>query len=93
MACVHLRQYLNEFFCKIKNVLEKFVAKITAHIKFNNFCPPNKKNPAVLDNVEKYDRAGQATYDNKIQRMRFACCITKATDTRSEYVILIDFPR
>jgi hypothetical protein len=26
-------------------------------------------------------------------RMRFACCITKATDTRSECVILIDFPQ
>jgi hypothetical protein len=43
--------------------------------------------------VEKYDRAGQAADDNKIQRMRFVCCITKATDTHSEYVILIDFPR
>jgi hypothetical protein len=31
--------------------------------------------------VEKYDTARQATYDNIIQRMRFACWITKATDT------------
>jgi hypothetical protein len=27
-----------------------------------------------------------------IQRVRFACWITKATDTHSEYVILIAFP-
>jgi len=27
-----------------------------------------------------------------IWRMRIACCITKATNTRSEYVIFIAFP-
>ena len=42
---------------------------------------------------EKYGTAGQATDDNIIRRMRFACWITKATDTHSEYVILIAFPR
>jgi hypothetical protein len=39
--------------------------------------------------VEKYGRARQATDDNIIRRMRFACWITKATDTHSQYVILI----
>ena len=43
--------------------------------------------------MEKYGRAGQATDDNIIRRMRFACWITKTTDTHSEYVILIAFPR
>jgi hypothetical protein len=43
--------------------------------------------------VEKCGKAGQATDDNIIRRMRFACWITKATDTHSEYVILIAFPR
>jgi len=28
----------------------------------------------------------------KIWRMRIACCITKATNTHSEYVIIIAFP-
>jgi hypothetical protein len=42
--------------------------------------------------VEKYGTAGQATDDNIIRRMRFACWIIKATDTHSEYVILIAFP-
>ena len=27
-----------------------------------------------------------------IRRMRFACWVTKATDTHSEYIILIAFP-
>jgi hypothetical protein len=38
-------------------------------------------------------RARQATDDNIIQRMRFACWINKATDTSLEYVMLIVFPR
>jgi hypothetical protein len=41
--------------------------------------------------VEKYGTASQVTDDNIIRRMRFACWITKATDTRSECIILIRF--
>jgi len=42
--------------------------------------------------VEKYVKAGQATDDNIIGRMRIACRITgKNRDT--EYAILVDFPR
>jgi hypothetical protein len=44
-------------------------------------------------NVEKYGRTGQATDDNIMRRMRFACCVTKATDTHSDYVTLIAFAR
>jgi hypothetical protein len=43
--------------------------------------------------VEKYGRAGQATDDNIIRRFRFACLISKAANTHSEFVILIAFPR
>ena len=51
------------------------------------------ENGAILrDNVEKYYRSRQSTYDNKIRRMRFACWIPVATNTHSEYVILIAFP-
>jgi hypothetical protein len=39
--------------------------------------------------VEKYGTARQATDGNTIRRMRFACWITKATDTHSEYLALI----
>jgi hypothetical protein len=40
----------------------------------------------------KYGTAGQATDVNIIWGMCFACWITNATDTHSEYVILIAFP-
>jgi hypothetical protein len=43
--------------------------------------------------VEKYDRDGQATDDTIIRRMRIAWWISKATDTHSEYVILIALTR
>jgi hypothetical protein len=42
---------------------------------------------------EKCGRAIQVTDDNIIRRMRFTCWITKATDTHTEYVMLIAFPR
>jgi len=42
--------------------------------------------------VEKYGTAIQDTDGNKIQCMHIACRMTKATDTRSEYVIHIVFP-
>ena len=41
--------------------------------------------------MEKYCRTGQATDDNIIRIIRFGCFVTKATDARSEYVILIAF--
>jgi hypothetical protein len=43
--------------------------------------------------VKKNGTARQATDDNIIRRMRFACWISKATDTHSEYVIRIAVPR
>jgi len=42
---------------------------------------------------KKYGTARQATDDNTIRRIRTAYWTTKATDTRSEYVLLIAFPR
>jgi len=44
----------------------------------------------LLDNVEKHYRVGQAKED--ITAHVLACWITKATNTNSEYVILIAFP-
>jgi hypothetical protein len=52
-----------------------------------------RKSCRVRDNVEKCGRAREATDGNITRRMRFACAITKATDTHSEYIILIAFPR
>ena len=41
--------------------------------------------------MEKLCTAGQVTDDNIIWRMRLVCWIPKATDTHSDYVILIAF--
>ena len=43
--------------------------------------------------MEKYRRAGQATDDTIIRRMRVLCCTIKATHTHREYVILTAFSR
>jgi len=42
---------------------------------------------------KKNGRTRQATDDNIMWHMRFACWISKATDTHSEYVILAAFSR
>jgi hypothetical protein len=42
--------------------------------------------------VEKCGISGQATDDNVIERVGFACRIFEATDTHSAYVTLIAFP-
>jgi hypothetical protein len=52
-----------------------------------------QKSYRLSGNVEKYGSVRQAIGDNITQRMRFASTITKATDTHSQYVILIVFPR
>jgi hypothetical protein len=58
---------------------------------FNDFF--FSKNLAVYEKIwkKKYGRAREATDDN-IRRMRFAFWIPEATDTHSEWVILIAFP-
>ena len=60
------------------------------HFVYNNFFHKNR--PVLRDNVGKYSSAGQATDDNIIWRMRIACWVTTATDTHSEYLILVAFP-
>ena len=65
------------------------VAKIKAHILWS--VTPPKIVPCMIY-VQKYCKAGQATDSNKIRRMRTACWIPKATNTHSEYVLLIVLP-
>jgi hypothetical protein len=88
---VHLWQYLTEFFLEWEMFQTKVVEKTKTHI----LCSITffRKSCRLWDNVEKCGTARQATDDNITRRMRFACWITKATDTHSEYVILIVFPR
>jgi len=41
--------------------------------------------------VKKCRMARQATDDSTVQRMQFACQVTKATDTHSEFITLLFF--
>jgi hypothetical protein len=88
--CVHL-WYIAEFFLEWEMFRTKVKNKIKTHILCSITFP--QKSCCLWDNVEKYGTARQTTDDNIIRRMRFACWITKTTDTHSEYVILIAFPR
>jgi hypothetical protein len=69
----------------VSNVLQKIKTHILCSITFS------RKPCRLWDNVEKYGTARQTTDGNIIRRMRFACWITKTTDTHSEYIILIAF--
>jgi hypothetical protein len=76
----------------MRNFETKFVEKMKKHILCLNFFV-SQKSCRVRDNVEKYGRAGEATNGSIQRSMRFACWITKATDTHSEYVIFVASPR
>jgi len=65
------------------------VEKIETHFMFNKFFSRNRD----IYKMEKYYRAGNATDDNVIQRMRFACWITKARNTHLDYAIRTAFAR
>jgi len=56
---------------------------------FGSFFP--RKLCRLWDNVETRCTARQSTDDNIIRRMRFACWVSKATNTHLQYVILIAF--
>ena len=56
---------------------------------FSNFF---LKSCHLCANAEKCDRARQDTGDSIMQHLLIACWITEATNTLSEYVILVAFP-
>ena len=62
----------------------KFVEKIKTHILYSESPPP--KFCRLWKNIVQSDRP-QTT----VWRLRFACCIPKAINAHSEYVILIDY--
>jgi hypothetical protein len=70
---------------------EMFQTKVVEKIKTHILCSITffRKSCHLWGNVEKFYRARQATDDNVTQCVCFACWITKATHTHSEYVILI----
>jgi hypothetical protein len=90
---IYLTSYLTstEFFLEWEMFQTKVVHKIKTHILCS--ITFSRKSCRLGDNVEKFRTARQTTDDNIIRHIRFARSITKATDTHSEYVILIAFPR
>ena len=52
---------------------------------------PPRKSFHLWDKVEQYDGGRQAAGDSVLRGMRFACWVTKAINTHSQYVILTDF--
>ena len=80
-TCIHLWQYLSQFFLEWEMFQTKVVQKIKTHILC--LVTISRKSCRLWDNVEKYGRAWQAQEGDRIWRMRIACWITKATDTQS----------
>ena len=84
---VRLWRHLAWFFSE----REMFRIEVVEKIKTHTLCSITlwRKSCRLWDNVEKYGRADRPQM--AIWRMRTACCITKPTNTHSEYVILIVF--
>jgi hypothetical protein len=74
----------------MRNDSDKIVQKIKTHFMYNIFLYEYGTVYEIM--WKKYGIAGLATDYTTVRRMRFACWITKATITRSEYAILIALP-
>jgi len=87
---VHLLSYIAEFFVEWEmfqtNDIQKIKTRISCSIIFS------RKSFPVWHDMEAYRIDGQVTDNKIIRRMRFACWMTMATNTHSEYVILTAFP-
>jgi hypothetical protein len=68
------------------------VEKNKTHVFWSSPPPPQKIVP-FKNSVAKYGTVREAADGIIIQRVHFACLVTKATDTHSEYVIIIAFLR
>jgi len=75
----------------MRNGSDESLENIKTHLLCSNFSP--RKSCRLWDNLEKCGTARQGTGDDIIWRIRFACWITKARNTHSEYVILLPTSR
>jgi hypothetical protein len=79
---VTLHEYLPKFkiaiLFRMGNVSDKFVETIKTHILCSVLFFSPWKPCHLWENLEKYGRDGQATGDNIMRRMRFACWVAKA---------------
>jgi hypothetical protein len=77
------------FLLRMRNIWDKSCRENpNTHFVFNNFF--FRKSFGLWANVGKYIRAGQTKMT--IRRMHIACRIRKATNTHSEYVMLVALP-
>ena len=81
---LHLSQFL-EWEIFQRNVVEKINTHVVCSINFSH------KSCRLWDNVKKYGTTRQATDNNIIRHMLFACWINKATNAQSEYLIRLLF--
>jgi hypothetical protein len=86
----HLWKYIVWLFLEWKLFKQRCRENQKTHYIFNNSL--SWKSCRLWDNGESYGKATQITDDKIIRHMRFACWIIRATNTHSEYVILIAFP-
>ena len=80
------------FLFRMRNVSDKSCRENqNTHFMFSNFFSQNCTVYEIL--WKNMVTARQATDDNIIWHMQFACWITRIIDAHSEYVILIAFPQ
>ena len=91
-TCVHLWWSRAKFFAEWEVFQTKVVKKIKTYILCSVAFFLSKVVP-FMRTYKVYDWAREAALDNTTRRMHIACWIAKATDTHSEYVILIVFLR
>jgi hypothetical protein len=85
---VHLISYLAELLTLMRNVSDRRCRGNQNTISFWIFFLNRTVGEIIC---EECSTAGQSTDDNITRRLRFTSWITKATDTHSEYIIVIDF--
>jgi hypothetical protein len=95
-----LHEYLYAFIIMFRRILLRMRNISDRSCRKNrntNFMSNNffffRKSCRLWDSAEKCGRARQATDENLIRRMRFACWITKSADAHSEYKMRIAFQR
>ena len=88
-AYVHSWSHLAQFFLEWEMFQTKVVEKIETHILCSVII--FRKSCRLWDNAGE-NMAQRGRPQKTLPRMRIACWIPKATNTHSEYVILIAFP-
>ena len=84
---MYIYDNISLIFPRIRNISDQVVAKIKTHI----LCSISffSENCAIYEIMWKNMVEPDGPHDNSIWCMHMACWITKATDTHSEYEILI----